>query len=507
MNVMPAKGAHNQAKQKHALLGLALIVFVALCALLFCVRAFASSTTLKVTNMTSSSDHASYGDTIHYSLSIPDFSTVQTVYVYFQSSDNATQQLELLDENNDGTYEGTLVIDEHWSEGTWQCDSVQAYTGNNTWLYARDKRAYPQTDNTNLSVFDVTIDKNSHAVKRESLTFEYANASYSEDNECMTIDVALFKPAASMYLYYNVIVPDSNGEYEELQVQLLSQGDSYHFTGTFTCENISNVSWQCKAVQSTNVAGQTTYLFDMRTKSDSEIDLSFLDAYVCEHQWSSWKTISPSTCYEYGVNQRSCSLCHKVEKHFQPLTSHVWKNVVIEKQATKTSTGLALRTCSNCGQAEKITIPVLSGYSCIEYGGGLYLVRYFPDTALSGSATFCGQQMYYLEKEQCWVILVKEKPEQLSASDFGSNASINTCVIPRPGSSSASSLAGDINNNGEVSVVDAQVVYDMVMLVYQDFDSIAMPFWLAADVNSDGFLDAADARAIQIAALSGWNIS
>ena len=77
-------------------------------------------------------------------------------------------------------------------------------------------------------------------------------------------------------------------------------------------------------------------------------------------------------------------------------------------------------------------------------------------------------------------------------------------------------LKGDLNNNGKVNIVDAQVAYDLARGVY-DEDSASeslVACWSEqsasldaikefADVNADGTLDAADAFAIQYAVHNG----
>ena len=64
-----------------------------------------------------------------------------------------------------------------------------------------------------------------------------------------------------------------------------------------------------------------------------------------------------------------------------------------------------------------------------------------------------------------------------------------------------------MNTNGLLNIHDAQLVYDMIIRSCDVFEAIPPERWLVADVNSDGFLDAADAFAIQQAALVGWSFS
>lgn len=70
---------------------------------------------------------------------------------------------------------------------------------------------------------------------------------------------------------------------------------------------------------------------------------------------------------------------------------------------------------------------------------------------------------------------------------------------------------GDINNSKTTNIVDAQIVYDLASGVYgEDYSKLQLPsgwtqatFKWAADVNSDGKIDATDALAIQYYALYG----
>ena len=65
------------------------------------------------------------------------------------------------------------------------------------------------------------------------------------------------------------------------------------------------------------------------------------------------------------------------------------------------------------------------------------------------------------------------------------------------------SLKGDVNDNGVVNIVDAQIAYDLARGVYRgSADEETMLD--KADVNDDGIVNAQDARAIQYAVHFGW---
>ena len=71
------------------------------------------------------------------------------------------------------------------------------------------------------------------------------------------------------------------------------------------------------------------------------------------------------------------------------------------------------------------------------------------------------------------------------------------------GTAQVISVDGDINKNGNVNIVDAQLAYDIARGVYTDFKAITQEGYLKADVNGDASVDATDAFAIQYYALYG----
>lgn len=64
------------------------------------------------------------------------------------------------------------------------------------------------------------------------------------------------------------------------------------------------------------------------------------------------------------------------------------------------------------------------------------------------------------------------------------------------------STKGDVNESGEVNIVDVQIAYDISCGVYDDSPSLSAML-VAADVNEDGTVDSADAFAIQRYAMTG----
>ena len=80
---------------------------------------------------------------------------------------------------------------------------------------------------------------------------------------------------------------------------------------------------------------------------------------------------------------------------------------------------------------------------------------------------------------------------QLKSADFTLEELVPTNMIQ-----------GDANGNGTVNIIDAQIAYDVVCGTFADFSTLPMLGWLSCDMNCDGHVDAADAFAIQAAALS-----
>ena len=91
-------------------------------------------------------------------------------------------------------------------------------------------------------------------------------------------------------------------------------------------------------------------------------------------------------------------------------------------------------------------------------------------------------------------------------------SSLGTAAETNGGSFTAPYARGDVNNNGSLNIVDAQITYDLVAGVYAneqgDYATFPLPkgwnvatLLLAADANESGTLEAADAFAIQYAVL------
>ena len=70
------------------------------------------------------------------------------------------------------------------------------------------------------------------------------------------------------------------------------------------------------------------------------------------HNWSQWKVIKAATCTEAGEESRTCLNCGEVEKRTVPATGHQWGEWAVTKAATCTEAGEETRTCTLCGEKE-----------------------------------------------------------------------------------------------------------------------------------------------------------
>ena len=70
--------------------------------------------------------------------------------------------------------------------------------------------------------------------------------------------------------------------------------------------------------------------------------------------------IKKATCTTAGEKITKCSVCDKVLSTEEiPATGHKYSDYVIKKDATETEDGILERTCTVCGETEKVTIPKL----------------------------------------------------------------------------------------------------------------------------------------------------
>jgi hypothetical protein len=101
--------------------------------------------------------------------------------------------------------------------------------------------------------------------------------------------------------------------------------------------------------------------------------------------------------------------------------------------------------------------------------------------------------MYYaphLSDEGAYVFLTLISAEDAAAVTADKIAESATAIA-------ALANDGDISGNGEIRVMDAQIVYNIVNSKYEDVSAFSVKQWLEADVNGDGAINADDAASIQ----------
>lgn len=85
------------------------------------------------------------------------------------------------------------------------------------------------------------------------------------------------------------------------------------------------------------------------------------------HSWSEWKVIKAATCTEAGEESRTCLNCGEVEKRTLPATGHAWGEWVVTKGATCTEAGEETRTCTACGEKETRAIAATGSHTWGEW--------------------------------------------------------------------------------------------------------------------------------------------
>ena len=120
------------------------------------------------------------------------------------------------------------------------------------------------------------------------------------------------------------------------------------------------------------------------------------------------------------------------------------------------------------------------------YAGNYHKVTYTADVAEGNVVSMNGAPMY-LENGKYVALVTADEAKALK------NASFTVAA----GTAVEVSHNGDMNTNGKVNIVDAQIAYDVATNVYTDFSKVSMLQWLNGNVNVDGALDAVDAHAIQ----------
>lgn len=82
---------------------------------------------------------------------------------------------------------------------------------------------------------------------------------------------------------------------------------------------------------------------------------------VCDHNWSKWSTITPTSCDKAGKQMRECSLCHTEQEKTIDATGHSFGKWTETIKPTCTKAGSEKRTCQNgCGHTENRSVAKLA---------------------------------------------------------------------------------------------------------------------------------------------------
>lgn len=127
-------------------------------------------------------------------------------------------------------------------------------------------------------------------------------------------------------------------------------------------------------------------------------------------------------------------------------------------------------------------------------GEALYLVTYTGDVAEGKMPTIKGEACYW--NGSAYVTL-------MTRSEAGALVYADVAQVE---GSAPQATSSDVNGDGSLSIIDAQIAYDLGAGRYNGFDKLDCGAWLRADANGDGVLDAADAWAIQHAIHEGFDV-
>ena len=135
-------------------------------------------------------------------------------------------------------------------------------------------------------------------------------------------------------------------------------------------------------------------------------------------------------------------------------------------------------------------------------GGNVVLVKFVPTTAItSGCPTWMGRDMYWANAYKAWITTTKASNLAGHKVMFNKSGSKTTYSVPF--AQQGSRKPGDLNDNGKVNIVDAQLTYDIAIGKSKRDPDANYTMFLMADLNRDAHVDALDAFAVQRAALLG----
>jgi hypothetical protein len=160
-------------------------------------------------------------------------------------------------------------------------------------------------------------------------------------------------------------------------------------------------------------------------------------------------------------------------------------------------TGQTGMTDATAGPAHKVTITAAQTPAPItfdtDFAGapdGYKLLKYALDAKPAVQYTYGGETMHYANIDGSHYVTY------IVANSVTAD---NAVAIVQTGIS-AEEFDGDLNGDGDLEIVDAQIAYDLATGVHDDDDAfvkLSVAQRLSADVDADGDVDADDAHAIQ----------
>ena len=201
------------------------------------------------------------------------------------------------------------------------------------------------------------------------------------------------------------------------------------------------------------------------------------------HAWSGWAIAAEATCEADGLRTRTCG---NDEAHIQseaiPALGHVWGKpaiVLSDDLSETTATWICGRDTSHthtatCSTEKKVT----TAATCFKNGEAIFAMASDPD----------GETLFALDATTEVLPAIGHHFEGRICTDCGTQL-------------------GDVNGNGAVNIVDAQIAYDMATKGFCMGEEFYKAYRGAANVSepNEDTLDAVDAYRIQYIIHYGWD--
>ncbi len=217
---------------------------------------------------------------------------------------------------------------------------------------------------------------------------------------------------------------------------------------------------------------------------------------ACAHAVKETTVIDEATCAKVGSKTEKCTQCDWVSEAIAiPMLPHETEENII-KEATCTEAGVKTVECKNCDYKEAEAPISAKGHT-----PGEWSVTTEPTCVAEGvQVKLCEECEVQLEEEKIsakghtesdWVVVKAPTTTETGLEQKGCTVCGELLeerelpVIP-------AYKLGDVNENGEITAVDAR----MILRYVAGLETLSEAQKLAADVNKDGSIGASDARMI-----------